>query len=62
MKIKILLPLLLISANIYSQINLYMPIEFQNAYKNGTRAYDGNPGKNYWLNTSAYTIEAEVEA
>lgn len=38
-----------------------MPIEFQNAYKNKTRAFNGNPGENYWLNSSSYTISAEIE-
>lgn len=38
-----------------------MPIEFQNAYKNKTRVFNGNPGENYWQNNSAYTISVEIE-
>jgi len=39
---------------------LYIPIEFQEAFKNKTRAFDGNPGENYWQNSSDYYIEVEV--
>jgi hypothetical protein len=44
----------------YSQKGLYTPLEFQQAYKKGTRSYDGKPGKNYWQNYAEYSIEAEV--
>ncbi|NOW95362.1 M1 family metallopeptidase [Mucilaginibacter sp. SG564] len=36
--------------------NLYMPRDIQQAYKNGTRAADGKPGKNYWQNYGRYNI------
>ncbi|MDO7172891.1 M1 family metallopeptidase [Mariniflexile sp. AS56] len=38
-----------------------MPVEFQAAYANNTRAYDGSPGEVYWQNFSSYTITAEIE-
>ena len=44
----------------YSQNVLYTPREFEQAYKNGTRSYNGNPGENYWQNSADYEIEAEV--
>ena len=61
MKVKILLALIALYSQVYSQSRLYMPIEFQAAYENMTRAYDGNPGVNYWQNFSSYTITAEIE-
>ncbi len=41
--------------------NLYMPLNIQNAYENGTRNYDGTPGENYWQNRAEYKIKAEIE-
>jgi len=38
----------------------YMPIEIQKAYKNGTRSFDGNPGANYWQNSTDYNIDVEI--
>ena len=38
--------------------NLYVPLEYQKALQNGTRSLTGAPGKNYWINHSDYTIEA----
>lgn len=45
---------------LFSQNSLYTPIEFEQAYKNGTRSFYGKPGKNYWQNSANYVIEAEV--
>ena len=39
---------------------LYMPIEFQNAYKKGTRKPDGSVSPTYRQNRSAYKIRASV--
>ncbi len=36
--------------------DLYMPRDIKQAYKNGTRSMDGQPGKNYWQNYGRYTI------
>jgi hypothetical protein len=35
---------------------LYMPRDIKQAYKNGTRSMDGNPGKKYWQNYGRYNI------
>ena len=40
---------------------LFMPTEIREAYENGTRSYDGKPGKNYWHNTADYTMEITVD-
>ncbi|MDP5231286.1 MAG: M1 family metallopeptidase [Cellulophaga sp.] len=37
-----------------------MPLEFQKAYANGTRSYQGTPGKRYWQNASDYHIDVEI--
>jgi hypothetical protein len=39
---------------------LYVPREIKQAYKNGTRSYDGKPGDKYWQNTVDYSIQVEV--
>ena len=36
--------------------DLYMSRDVKQAYKNGTRAMDGKPGKNYWQNHGRYAI------
>ena len=46
---------------LFAQTKLYMPIEFQKAYKNKTRSFTGEPGENYWQNFSTYKITATVE-
>ncbi len=43
-----------------AQNNLYMPRNIKKAYDNGTRSYDGKPGKNYWQNGSDYKINVKV--
>ncbi|HEY0528959.1 MAG TPA: hypothetical protein VGD02_09025, partial [Gemmatimonadaceae bacterium] len=35
---------------------LYMPRTIQQAYRKGTRSYDGRPGPNYWQNRGRYNI------
>ncbi|KAA5823591.1 M1 family metallopeptidase [Algibacter amylolyticus] len=56
-----LLLIVFISLNLYSQKNLYIPIEFQKAYKSNTRSADGKPGNHYWQNFSSYAIKAAIE-
>ncbi len=51
--------LLILSNLSYSQSSLFMPNEFVQAYKNGTRNYDGTPGKNYFTNHSDYQIQVD---
>ncbi len=38
---------------------LYMPREYQKAYRNETRSHEGTAGKNYFQNTADYKINAE---
>ena len=40
---------------------LYMPLEFQKAYENGTRKMDGSVSKTYWQNRSDYKIKAKID-
>lgn len=44
---------------IFSQ-SLYVPLEFQEAYENGTRSLDGKPGADYWQNHADYKIKANL--
>ncbi len=37
--------------------SLYVPLNIQKAYANGTRSYDGQPGPSYWVNHAAYQID-----
>jgi hypothetical protein len=43
-----------------AQDSIYIPRNILNAYKNGTRSFDGKPGKNYWQNSSDYQIKVEI--
>ena len=38
---------------------LFMPKELKKAYENGTRSFEGKPGKNYFQNKTDYAISAE---
>lgn len=49
------------SALLSQDSKLYIPSEIREAYKNGTRSYDGRPGKNYWHNTADYTMEITID-
>jgi len=58
---KKLLLLFIISAISFAQsTKLFMPQPVKKAYEKGTRSYNGEPGKNYWLNNAEYKIKAEV--
>lgn len=61
MKETVLAIFILLCFKVYSQNNLYFPVEISKAYKNNTRAIDGKPGKNYWQNSSAYKISVAIE-
>jgi hypothetical protein len=39
-----------------------IPLEVQEAFKKGTRSFDGNPGPNYWENHAKYKIQARLLA
>lgn len=43
------------------QSSLYMTKELKRAYENGTRSYDGQPGKNYFQNRTDYDIQVEFD-
>jgi hypothetical protein len=43
-----------------SSSKIYMPLDIKRAYKNGTRSFDGLPGKNFWQNTCNYKIQASI--
>jgi hypothetical protein len=48
--------------NVYAfpQTSLYMPLNFQEAYANGTRSYNGKPGPEYWQNNADYRLTAYI--
>ena len=52
--------LVFINENYLQAQQLYMPRNITNAVTKGTRALDGNPGKNYWQNKGNYDIEVTV--
>lgn len=41
--------------------NLYMPLEFKNAFSNGIRKTDGTVSDKYWQNKSQYKIKATID-
>jgi hypothetical protein len=47
---------LLISLKTFSQNEINVPVNIQQAYKKETRTIDGRPGKNYWQNKANYTL------
>ena len=47
--------------SLLGQQELYMPRNFQSAYEEGTRSFNGMPGENYWQNSSDYKIKVEVD-
>jgi hypothetical protein len=40
---------------------LYIPLEYQRAYEEGTRMYDGSVSPSYWQNQSEYEIKVKVD-
>ena len=45
---------------LFGQQDLFMPRNIQSAYEEGTRSLNGEPGENYWQNSSDYKIKVEV--
>lgn len=45
----------------YSQQEIFVPRNIQQAYDSGTRSLDGQPGRNYWQNYSEYQIDVEID-
>lgn len=62
MKTKVLfVSIFLISFQIFSQTNYYIPRNVLKAYEKGTRSFDGKPGEKYWQNSSDYKIKAKID-
>lgn len=55
------LTLLLPTFIIAQEINLFEPLNYQNAIKKGTRSPEGKPGPNYWINHSDYDISVKLD-
>ena len=55
----ILLSLLLLNVFTHSQ-DLFIPLEFEAAYEEGTRSSDGKPGIEYWQNSADYKINVTL--
>ncbi len=54
--------LFLFSVTLWAQTpSLYIPRDIQAAYQNGTRSYDGRPGKTYWSNHADYSINVSFD-
>jgi hypothetical protein len=49
-----------LSAAALSQ-ELYIPLEFQAAYEDGTRSPDGKPGSEYWQNSADYKLSVTLD-
>ena len=61
-KIIFMILMLSVSESVYTQsTDLYMSLDIQNAYNNGTRNYNGTPGDNYWVNKAKYKIQAAID-
>lgn len=45
----------------YAQSSLPIPSNIKAAFENGTRSYDGKPGKNYWQNSAQYDISVQFD-
>jgi len=57
---KLLASFFLLSSILFAQ-NLFMPWNIKQAYEGNTRDYSGQPGKDYWQNSSDYFISAELD-
>lgn len=51
--------LFILSVSTYAQ-DLYMPRNIKKAYENGTRSFEGKPGKRYWQNKGKYDLSLTV--
>ncbi|MCK0131313.1 hypothetical protein MWU59_07310 [Flavobacteriaceae bacterium F08102] len=60
MKYLIIAIVLTLVLNLERENDLYIPLEFQKAYQNGSRSYDGKPEHAYWQNSSTYDIEVNI--
>jgi hypothetical protein len=55
-----LLTAILCLSTVLSQDELYIPTNIKKGFENGTRSFDGKPGKNYWQNRSDYSVKVEL--
>jgi hypothetical protein len=55
----LLLLLICFSLRLFSQQDLFIPLNIKPAYEKGTRSFDGNPGAGYWQNSSDYKINVD---
>ena len=60
MKYVLILALFLSSILLSQSTNLFIPLEVQRAFENGTHSYDGTVGENYWINHTDYKIDVEL--
>jgi len=51
----------IIASTLFSQDELYIPLEMGNAYQNKTRSMVGAPGDKYWQNHAHYKIKVSVD-
>ena len=59
--ILIVLSVIFITQQNFSQEELYIPRNIRPAYEKGTRSPDGKPGPEYWQNSSDYKIDVEID-
>jgi len=60
MKKTLVLVFILLTINLISQDNYYIPKEIKKAIANKTRTTTGEPGENYWQNSADYKIIDEL--
>jgi hypothetical protein len=60
LSLSLLITLIGSGAQLFAQSKVHTPMDFQKAYKNGTRSKDGKPGEKYWQNFVDYTMEVAV--
>jgi len=53
--------IVLFGQHLQAQTVLPFPVNIKKAYTNGTRNYDGKPGKDYWQNHAVYTISVNFD-
>jgi len=57
----LLFSVMFFSTTAFSQSGYYISINFQKAYANNTRSYDGKPGEDYWQNKADYDIKVNFD-
>jgi Peptidase family M1 domain len=60
-KLRWLFCIVLFGQHLQAQTVLPFPVNIKKAYTNGTRNYDGKPGKDYWQNHAVYTISVNFD-